>query len=417
MRMKLNDAAIRALAAPSSGRLEVFDTERLGLALRVSGPSRKHPAGCKTWALVWHREGRVRRMKLGEYPVIGLSAARERARDELGKVARGNDPLRERAVAREATRAAERAAQQAFTVGDLAAEYLKRHAIKKKSGHIDKLMLDRDVLPRWGTMKAADVTRGHVRQLLDDVVDRGAKVQANRVLALVRKMFNFGLQRDLVEHNPCLGIARPTTERPCERVLSAEELRALWQALGSEDAGTAGIVKLCLWTAARGGEVKAMRREDVRLEDALWSIPGERSKNSRGRLVPLVAEAVEMLRAQLASHEGEHVFPSQGTASTTRTPHRKSLQKAMRRLRKRAGLTDFALHSARRTVATHMAAIGVDRWTIARLLGHADATVTGKVYERHDRQPEVRQAVEKWSRRLNQIVTGEGAAKVIPLRA
>jgi len=88
-------------------------------------------------------------------------------------------------------------------------------------------MLDRDVLPRWGAMMAADVTRPHVRQLLDEVVDRGAPVQANRILAFVRKLYSFALSRDLVEHNPCIGIARPTAEKPRERVLSAEELRAL----------------------------------------------------------------------------------------------------------------------------------------------------------------------------------------------
>src|SRR5437899_11434635 len=113
---------------------------------------------------------------------------------------------------------------------------MERHAkAKKRSWREDQRILDHDVLPAWRTRKAKDITARDVRQLLDGIVDRGAPIQANHVFALVRKVFNWAAAPDraLVPQfqNPCRGIEQPAPARQRDRVLTADELRAVWQAL------------------------------------------------------------------------------------------------------------------------------------------------------------------------------------------
>jgi hypothetical protein len=110
------------------------------------------------------------------------------------------------------------------TVEALTKEYLDDWAKpRKRSWRKDEQTINAEIIPRWGRRKAKSITRNDVRELLATIVDRGARVRANRVLALVRKMFNYALERDLVEANPCQGIRRPSAETPRDRALSLEE--------------------------------------------------------------------------------------------------------------------------------------------------------------------------------------------------
>src|SRR6185369_6104973 len=131
--------------------------------------------------------------------------------------------------------------------------------------------------------------------------DRGAPIQANRTLAVVRRMFNWAAAPDRAMvpqgHNPCRGLERPAPERQRERVLSAEELRALWRALDAEPFDVASLFRLYVLTAQREAEVRTMRWADVDLVAGWWTIPAVRTKNGRAHRVPLSAPAVAALRA------------------------------------------------------------------------------------------------------------------------
>src|SRR5206468_7260090 len=140
-----------------------------------------------------------------------------------------------------------RADRAAPTVGDLANEYLERWAKpRKRSWKEDERILDKDVLPLWRWSKAKDITRGDVIALLDRIVDRGAPIAANRTLAVVRRMFNFALSRDLVSANPCAQVKPPGKEHQRDRVLSADELRILWNGLADASISTATRIALKL---------------------------------------------------------------------------------------------------------------------------------------------------------------------------
>ena len=284
--------------------------------------------------------------------------------------------------------------------------YLARHARpKKRTWREDERMLERDVLPRWGRRRARDVTARDVRALLDAIVARGAPIQDNRTLAVVRRVFSWAAAPDRAlvpqAHNPCRGLERPAPEHQRERVLSGAELRAVWRALDAEDARTAALFRLYLWTAQRDGELRTMAWVDVDLEGAWWTIPVERSKNARSHRVPLCAGAIATLRA--LRDGSPWVFP---TLRRSASGHRERVYKAVHRIRRASGVEDFTPHDLRRTVASHMTSMGIPRLTVSKLLNHAERGVTA-VYDRYGYDREKREAVEAWERRLAEIVRGD----------
>src|SRR2546422_2540263 len=207
----------------------------------------------------------------------------------------------------------------------------------------------------------------------------------------------------MVEVTPAAKIRRPTDEHSRERVLKDAELKALWEATEPEDRETRALVRLLLLTGQRTGETKAMRWADVDQEEALWTIPATVSKNGKEHAVPL-SPAVTAILADLRAHAtgAPWVFPSDSGSG-----HRASIQKAIRRLRKASGGTDWTPHDARRTAATAMGDLGVARETIRRVLNHQERDVTA-TYERSKHLREMRQALEALARRLHAIVTGDG---------
>jgi len=395
-KLKFTARGIAAIKPPKAGQADYWDASIPGFILRVSY------AGRKTWGVVYRHEGRKRRLTLGTYPSLSLADAREMAKDALREVAHGNDPA--------ADKQAERKAE---TLGELAAEYIEKHAKQnKQSWRTDELAFERDILPRWRHRKAASITRKEVVRLLDDIVERGAPIQANRVLEILRKAYNWAISRDILIYNPCIGIERPVKERASDRVLTDDEIKAVWAALADEKPDIAAAYKLRLLTAQRGQEVETMRIEDIDRGNGWWTIPAERSKNELSHRVPLSPQTEAVLDELLAGDDrsGGWVFftPLCDGPMTM-------LWRTAQDISKRAGVS-FVPHDLRRSAASHMTGMGIPRLTVSKLLNHAEAGIT-KVYDRHSYDPEKRQALEAWGARLEEIVTGKVTdEKVVPLR-
>lgn len=154
--------------------------------------------------------GRLRRFTLGTYPALSLADARDCAADALRAAAKGADPAAEK-----------KAARKAGTFEELATEYLERYAKKhKRSRKEDERAINRDLLPAFGGIKAREVKRRDVIALLEKIIERGAPILANRTREIVRRIYNWGISRDLVEANPCAGIEKtpPLTFGPNRRV-------------------------------------------------------------------------------------------------------------------------------------------------------------------------------------------------------
>ncbi len=333
--------------------------------------------------------GRRRRVTLGRYPGLKLADARDRAKGNLYAVHRGEDPQGDKEAARNAP-----------TFGELAAEYIERHAKpKKRRWRDDDRMLRVDILPHWKRRPAHTITRRDVSQLLDRIVERGAPIMANHVRALVSKIFNFGIGRDLVEANPCACVPMPAKPRQRDRVLSEEEIRRVWKVLDDEGTPVAVSFKLRLLTAQRGVEVLTMRWSDI--EGDWWTIPAEVAKNRRSHRVPLSAPALALVEELRASANGSpYLFPSPKRADKPIS----SVQTAVERLVEAAGLK-FVAHDLRRTAASYMTSMGVTRLVVSKILNHVEQGVTA-IYDRHSYDGEKREALDRWGDRLESILQG-----------
>jgi integrase len=394
--MKITIRGVEALKPPETGQVDYWDTGLTGFGIRVSA------GGRRTWTLMYRHGSRKRRLKLGTYPAMTLAVARDRAGAALRQVAEGEDPA-----------GLKQAEKRAETFAELADDYLERYAKKRKrTWRLDDRALKKDVLPAIGSRKVKDVERADVRRLLQNIVARGATIQANRTHALVSKIFNWAISEDVATVNPVRGIEKPGVEQQRDRILTDDEIRAVWLACDQETPSFGIAVKLRLLTAQRSGEVTRMRWQDI--EGEWWTIPAEHAKNGLAHRVPLSLQArVEIDAMGNRSQTVGWVFRS----SRQDGPF-VSNWRSIGRIRRHSGV-DFVMHDLRRTAASRMTGdLGVNRLTVSKILNHVESGVTS-VYDRHSYDAEKRQALDAWGRRLEQIISDESTADetVVPLRS
>lgn len=405
MTAKLTDVRVQSLK-PKASRYEVWDPAAPGFGVRVT------PKGIKSFVYLYRYEGLARRMTLGRYPQLSLSNARVKyAKAKAALEVKGTDPGRSLVEGRAASRAAP-------TVSQLVDEYIEKWAIpRKRSWKEDKRLLEHDVIPALGRKKAASITRRDIRLLLDSIIERGAPIAANRVLAVVRKMFRFAVSRDIVPSNPCEAIEAPAKESSRERVLSKQELATLWQRMASDELKMSETVRmalrLMLATGQRKGEVVGSHWNEFDLKTGWWTVPPEKSKNGLPHRVPLSPLALTLLkRIRELSGDSELLFPSPRGNKPIRDD---AVSKAVRRDETALGVDHFTPHDLRRTAASQMASAGISRLVISKILNHVDSGVTA-VYDRHGYDKEKRQALNAWGRQLESIVSGKKASKVVNIK-
>lgn len=372
---------------------DYWDADTTGFGLRVTRDGRK------SWFVKYRVGGRRPRVTFGTYPVLSLADARTEATRILRDAVLGVDAA---AVRRE-----ERATE---TFRQLATTYLEQYAkLNKKSWQEDERILNHDILPVLGNVKAKEIRRRDVVELLAKIAARPAPVLANRVLALLSKMFNFAIEHDIVENSPCHGVKKPAKERPRERVLSGDELRSLWTEIATMSPVMRGLFQLMVMTAQRGYEVRSMRKDELDLTAGWWTIPGEKTKNGLTHRVPLPAQTMQLVRKMIAlSGDSPWVFPSPKVP----LQHIDNIQKAVQRVRGRAGF-DYVAHDFRRTVASHMASLGVPRLVISKILNHTEGGIT-KVYDRHSYDKEKWEGMQIWVDYLFKIVSEPALNKARP---
>jgi integrase len=395
--MKLTDAQVRNLK-PQAQRYEVWEGK--GFGVRVT------PNGAKSFIYMYRFQGKNRRLTLGTYPAMSLAEAHKAFAEAKEMLVKGIDPGAKTVFERQEE-------LKAPTVAGLAVEYLEKWAKpRKRSWQTDKRILEKDVLPEWGWRKARDITRRDVIRLLDGIIDRGAGIMSNRSFAVIRKMFNFAVNRDIVPVSPCLAVRSPAPEQRRDRVLTTDEIRAFWHSMdGAKMAeGTKLTLKLQLVTAQRKGEIISAAWDEIDLIEGWWTIPGEKSKNSLPHRVPLSPFALELFRAAKTLAGGSPwVFPSPRGGKHI-TPE--AVDHALRRPGLEALGFTFVPHDLRRTAASHMTGMGISRLVVSKLLNHVERGVTA-VYDRHSYDREKRQALEAWTHKLKGIVEG-AEANVIP---
>jgi integrase len=386
-KLLLTDTKIAAIKPPAAGQAEHPDHKVTGLRLRVGS------SGKKVWILRRRVGAKVVNKKLGNYPGMGLAAAREAAERVVTALERDGS-----------TEAIDR------TFGAVAEHWVENVAKGKNSSwKLQERRLEMHILPRWRDRKIIEIKRVDVRALLDGIE---GDVLPNRVLTLVKTIFRYALSRDWIDASPIEGIAKPKAEASRDRVLDMAEIARVWNAAELLGYPTGLFIRMLILTAQRRNEVAGMRWAAIDLEAGAWTLQAADTKVSRSHLVPLSAPALTILEA--APELGPFVFTSDGETHVHNFAKTKQLLDKFIAA-KGEPLASWTLHDIRRSVATHMVRLGVAETIVGRVLNHAATGVTAKVYALHSYAPEKRSAIDRWSAEVLRVVEGGAAGKVVKL--
>jgi integrase len=422
------DREIRA-ATTTGARTDFRIRGAAGLHLRVT------ERGAKSWAVAYKSPstGRWTKFSIGRYPNVGLNEAKERAQELAVAVRKGKDPIRDKH---------ESAALVSFE--DLANRYLEEHGarnarqgLQSRSTTEARRLLGRDILPSLGAIRAEVVSKNHVMQVVEAVAARGSLSVADRVLGLIRAIYNWGCATGRLDRNPTTGLKKRNASRPKTRVLSLTEIRTFWRA--SEDlpgmsSAIRDALRLQLLTGLRINEITEAARTEIDFKQKLWVIPSHRTKARREHTLPLSDFAISILqsavlRADLDSQRRARryrvvvpaplcIFPKRSVEGLP--SRREKLLKWQRRspgaldphaptralVRRRddfrlAGIKEpFNTHDLRRTVATQLGEMGVADEIIERILNHAPRTVAAKHYNHAKYLTQMRSALNAWAEQL-----------------
>lgn len=387
MATRLTDAKIKGLKAPASGQAEHADSDVPGLRVRVGA------TGVKTFILRKRIAGKLRNITLGRYDDrrFGLAAARRKARVLVSDLEAGK-PI-EKATA---------PTSAAPTIRALMPAYLASKSHLRSYREIERIAKGY-IIPELGDRIADAVTRGEVTAFVDRIE---APTMARAVHAQLSAFYSWAMPRlDALPANPCRDAGRPPKPRSRDRVLSDDELAALWRYAGTEAAPWGPGFRLLILTGKRREELFAADWSEFDLKAREWCIPADRVKNDTPDLVPLSAAAVEILEA--LPRKGAKLFPTRTKAradeagpsgySKALDRFRAEVDKALER-EPLTGKARWSYHDIRRTLGSGLQRLGVRFEVTEAVLNHTSGSRGGiaGVYQRHDWKAEKRAAIEAW---------------------
>lgn len=471
--------AVKGAQGNGVTRQEIADAALPGLYLVVQ------PSGAKSWALRYRQEGKPAKLTLGPViidrevalendPAIGaamtLTEARAVARRELQALTEGQNLTRRKTEA--AVHAAVRADDADFLVEILAAKFVhvvvkpknkswdeSRRQFRAEIGFANREDLDTDYADYlkkrlhageqglkkskptkederfahkgvWFGRDVRDLRKNDVVKLLDELVERGSPVTANRVFVTLNTWFNWMVSRDIISTNPMAGLKKFTAESSRDRVLSDDEIRIFWHATKEHPYPFGPLWRLLLLTAQRRQEVSGMAWTELDLKgnDQSWLIPKQRSKNGKPNHVPLCARSLAELHAIDRIKGSGFVFTTTGDTPVSGFSRSKArLNDSMLAIMmkeatergddpKKVKLPQWGLHDLRRTAASGMARLGQPIHVTEAILNHSGGSISGvaAVYIRHDWREEKRAALSAWETFVLSI-SGEAQSNVIPM--
>lgn len=386
------------LPFPGATGLYVRCTDRAGKSFYVVG--RRKVDAKQIWAKVPTDD-----IDIDAVTEEDLDEVRIRAREAVVRIRRGEEPFPPPPAGPDSLKR-------------IAENFMVRHVRKERlvSGDEIKRHFERYIYPTLGDRPITEIRRSDIATLLDKIEDNNGSTQADRVLATLRKLFNWHTTRDDDFVSPVVkGMARTKpAERRRQRVMSDLEIRTMWPML----TGTYGaMLKVLLLTAQRLGVVKTMRWQDID-HNGVWNIPTthKREKAHAGKL-PLPRAVLDIIEAQPEIRGNPNVFAaSRGPGPFNGFP--KSKVNLDNQLREALGgeLEPWVLHSLRHTAKTIMARVHVSEFDSERTLGHVVPGIGG-IYNHHDYTGQKGAALEKLAAEIEQIVNPPPADdKVVQLR-
>ena len=408
MGKKLTARVVDLIKPDQHQRREISDAVLPGLYFIVQ------PSGAKSWAVRYRHSGVSRKFTLGPYPKITLGEARQKARIALQAVDEGRDPALERKEAKRRNANLREDNRDLFKL--VADEFLRRHVRPNNrpswSAEVERL-LKKELLPLWSTRQVQSIQRRDIIEMLDGIVDRGGGITANRVLAVVRRLFNWTIERGIVETSPCINLKPPLTERSRDRILTDNELCLFWHACDVIRFPFGAVGKLLLLTAQRRDEVGAMTSRELDLNERIWTIPRERSKNDEAHSIPLSKGASDIIETLPTIRTAkQYLFTTTGeTPVSGWSRAKKKIDQLMLEVARdiayqrgenpdQVEIARWTFHDLRRTAASGMARLGIALPVVEKVLNHRSGSFGGivGVYQRHDFAGEKREALKSWSR-------------------
>jgi integrase len=389
MAQLFTDMMLRKLTSDGEDRIEVWDERIPGFGMRVS------KVGTKTFMLMYRHRGRSRRLTLGRYPVLSLADAREKALAALRQVNGGADPMLE----------AEKRDDTSYQFDAVVTAYVERHCKvhnKPSTARESERELRKHFLSEWGKRDIRDIQPAHVNKVIDRLMDNGTPSEANHALGVIKTLFRWCVDRDMLQVSPCLKVRKPAKHVSRSRVLTDYELVRVWRSFEAEGYPFGYMGKLLVLTGQRRGEVTEMRWSQIDDKRKTWTIPASLAKNNREHVLPLSDAAMAILRS-VPRLSDERVFPARNNDANAIS----GFTRAKQRFDKLSEVTDWTIHDIRRTVATGLAQLGVAPHVIERVLNHVSGTFAGVagVYNRFQYQDEMRAALELWARHVRGLTS------------
>ena len=315
------------------------------------------PSGAKSFMVYRWINGRPVKLTLGRVGTLRLADARRSAERAVAAIADGRDPLAERQAAR----------VQGITLTELFERWKARRwsSLRPRTQESFASLWTVHIEPALGKAAVKDLSRAKIQEFIDRLVSGDKRATARKVKALVHLLMAEAVRRDVIVANPAAEVDAPAYVAR-SRIVSSQELGPLMQAIDEAGEPWADFFRLKALIGARLSSMYSMAWADIDLARGTWSIPGLRNKSGKLVVLPLVPEAVEILRKRLARRAGEPwVFPGRGDEG-----HVTGCARAWTAVLERAGIEGLVRHDLRRTLATRMAAAGVGDRVLAAALGH-----------------------------------------------
>ncbi len=394
--MKLTAKTVAALTLPAGKTDHITWDEMPGFGYRI-----RRGAGGKllrSWIVQYRRAGGSRRLLLGSGEVLGAEQARAMAKKALGRVANGEDPQADRV---------DRRSKDRVNLRSMIDEYLlqKESRVRRRTLEEVRRYLAGGYFKALHGMPVDQITRKDIAARLVVITREHGTVSAVRARAALSAFFVWAMQSGLVEQNAVIGTLKPKDAKPRERVLSGAELAAIWHACGNDAYGR--IIRLLVLLGARKREIGDMCHSELGL-DGTWTLPARRSKNGRAHTLPLMPMALAIIRQVAHMATRDQLFGERANGFTAWARNKHALDA-------RSGVSGWTVHDIRRSVATHMADIGIAPHIIEAILNHHSGHRAGPagIYNRSRYPNEVRAALALWHDHVRTLVEG-GERKVVP---
>lgn len=390
MAERITQKLISKLIPPHTGNTIERDSEIPGFGVRITA------AGVVAFILNYRIHGRERRYTIGRYPDLTATAARESAIQLRGRILNGHDPLEQREQDRTEP-----------TMADLSEEYLEKYAsIHKRATSIrnDRQMIENIIAPKLGKRRLKSIGKKDIQSLHASL--KKTPYRANRVLALLSKMFTLASQWGWTGDNPAKGVSRFHEDRR-ERWLSEEEIRRFTEALDDySDQNAASALRLLLLTGARAGEVLKAEWAQFDLTRRVWTKPSHHTKQQKTEYVPLSDAVIALLASMRKKNSTGPLFPGAngGTRVTLRRPWVQACKaaglaesievKGKKRILRQYRPT-VRMHDLRHTYASHLVSVGTSLQIVGKLLGHTQPQTTARYA--HVADEALRNATERFA--------------------